>query len=55
MCISEGKNPNLAQNTLNSLRDQIDQTVAATSIIMIIVTLVMVILAQFFEHRSSRE
>jgi putative spermidine/putrescine transport system permease protein len=48
MFISGGDNPTLTRNMFNALRDQIDPTIAAISTIMILVTTVMMVLAQVF-------
>ncbi len=48
MFISGGDNPTLTRNMFNALRDQIDPTIAAISTIMIIITSVMMALAQIF-------
>lgn len=48
MFISGGDNPTLTRNMFNALRDQIDPTIAAISTIMIIITTLMMVLAQVF-------
>ncbi|MFT6272387.1 MAG: putative spermidine/putrescine transport system permease protein [Dinoroseobacter sp.] len=48
MFISGGDNPTLTRNMFNALRDQIDPTIAAISTIMILVTSIMMALAQVF-------
>ena len=48
MFVSGGDNPTLTRNMFNALRDQIDPTIAAISTIMIVVTSVMMVLAQVF-------
>lgn len=48
MFVSGGDNPTLTRNMFNALRDQIDPTIAAISTIMIIVTTLMMTLAQLF-------
>lgn len=48
MFISGGDNPTLTRNMFNALRDQIDPTIAAISTIMILLTSVMMMLAQIF-------
>lgn len=53
MFISGGDNPTLTRNMFNALRDQIDPTIAAISTIMIIVTSLLMVLAQLFGRRSS--
>ncbi len=53
MFISGGDNPTLTRNMFNALRDQIDPTIAAISTIMIIITSLMMILAQVFGRNPS--
>lgn len=53
MFISGGDNPTLTRNMFNALRDQIDPTIAAISTIMIIVTSLMMVLAQIFGRSSA--
>jgi len=53
MFISGGDNPTLTRNMFNALRDQIDPTIAAISTIMIIVTTLMMVLAQLFGRERS--
>ncbi|MGB3177020.1 MAG: ABC transporter permease [Albidovulum sp.] len=48
MFISGGDNPTLTRNMFNALRDQIDPTIASISTIMIVVTSLMMVLAQLF-------
>jgi len=48
MFISGGDNPTLTRSMFNALRDQIDPTIAAISTIMILVTTLMMALAQIF-------
>ena len=48
MFVSGGDNPTLTRNMFNALRDQIDPTIAAISTIMIVVTSLMMVLAQVF-------
>ncbi|MEO0679874.1 MAG: ABC transporter permease [Pseudomonadota bacterium] len=48
MFISGGDNPTLTRNMFNALRDQIDPTIASISTLMIVVTTVLMALAQFF-------
>ena len=48
MFISGGDNPTLTRNMFNALRDQIDPTIASISTLMIVVTSVMMVLAQVF-------
>ncbi|QYX57597.1 ABC transporter permease [Roseovarius sp. SCSIO 43702] len=48
MFISGGDNPTLTRSMFNALRDQIDPTIAAISTIMILVTTLMMVLAQIF-------
>lgn len=52
MFISGGDNPTLTRNMFNALRDQIDPTIAAISTIMIIVTSLMMVLAQILGRGS---
>lgn len=54
MFISGGDNPTLTRNMFNALRDQIDPTIAAISTIMIIVTTLMMVLAQIFGRGRPR-
>lgn len=53
MFISGGDNPTLTRNMFNALRDQIDPTIASISTIMIVVTSLMMVLAQVFGRGSS--
>ncbi len=53
MFISGGDNPTLTRNMFNALRDQIDPTIAAISTIMILVTTLMMVLAQLFGRGKS--
>lgn len=55
MFISGGDNPTLTRNMFNALRDQIDPTIAAISTIMIIITSVMMALAQVFGRGGSEK
>ena len=48
-----GDNPTLTRNMFNALRDQIDPTIASISTIMIIVTTLMMALAQIFGRGKS--
>lgn len=48
MFVSGGDNPTLTRNMFNALRDQIDPTIASISTIMIVITSLMMILAQLF-------
>ncbi len=56
MFVSGGDNPTLTRNMFNALRDQIDPTIASISTIMILVTTLMMVLAQMFgrERKSSK-
>lgn len=56
MFISGGDNPTLTRNMFNALRDQIDPTIASISTIMILVTTLMMMLAQLFgqEKKNSK-
>ena len=51
--ISGGDNPTLTRNMFNALRDQIDPTIAAISTIMIILTTLLMVLAQIFGRGKS--
>ena len=53
MFISGGDNPTLTRNMFNALRDQIDPTIASISTIMILVTTLMMALAQIFGREKS--
>lgn len=53
MFISGGDNPTLTRSMFNALRDQIDPTIASISTIMIVVTTVMMALAQIFGRGKS--
>ena len=53
MFISGGDNPTLTRNMFNSLRDQIDPTIASISTLMIVVTTVMMVLAQVFGRQRK--
>ncbi len=53
MFISGGDNPTLTRNMFNALRDQIDPTIASISTIMIVVTTLMMVLAQLFGRGKS--
>ena len=48
MFVSGGDNPTLTRNMFNALRDQIDPTIASISTIMIVVTSLLMVLAQLF-------
>jgi len=48
MFISGGDNPTLTRNMFNALRDQIDPTIAAISTIMVLITTLLMVLAQLF-------
>ncbi|MEO0751081.1 MAG: ABC transporter permease [Pseudomonadota bacterium] len=48
MFISGGDNPTLTRNMFNALRDQIDPTIASISTLMILVTTLLMIVAQIF-------
>jgi putative spermidine/putrescine transport system permease protein len=54
MFISGGDNPTLTRNMFNALRDQIDPTIASISTIMIVVTTLMMALAQIFGQQRKR-
>ena len=53
MFISGGDNPTLTRNMFNALRDQIDPTIASISTIMILVTTLMMVLAQLFGQKEN--
>lgn len=53
MFISGGDNPTLTRNMFNALRDQIDPTIASISTIMILVTTLMMVLAQLFGQQKQ--
>ena len=53
MFISGGDNPTLTRNMFNALRDQIDPTIASISTLMIVVTTLMMALAQIFGRSKS--
>ncbi|MEL7254345.1 MAG: ABC transporter permease [Pseudomonadota bacterium] len=48
MFISGGDNPTLTRNMFNALRDQIDPTIASISTLMILVTTLLMVIAQLF-------
>jgi len=54
MFISGGDNSTLTRNMFNALRDQIDPTIASISTIMIVVTSLLMVLAQLFGRDRSR-
>ena len=54
MFISGGDNPTLTRNMFNALRDQIDPTIASISTIMIVVTTLMMALAQIFGTQRKK-
>jgi putative spermidine/putrescine transport system permease protein len=53
MFVSGGDNPTLTRNMFNALRDQIDPTIASISTIMIVVTSIMMVLAQVFGRSKA--
>ncbi|MCY3985055.1 MAG: ABC transporter permease [Roseovarius sp.] len=53
MFISGGDNPTLTRNMFNALRDQIDPTIASISTLMILLTTLLMALAQIFGRGSS--
>ncbi|MBZ8117078.1 ABC transporter permease [Roseovarius sp. LXJ103] len=55
MFISGGDNSTLTRNMFNALRDQIDPTIAAISTIMVLVTTVLMIVAQVFGTDKSQK
>lgn len=54
MFISGGDNPTLTRNMFNALRDQIDPTIASISTIMVLVTTLMMVLAQLFGQDKKK-
>ena len=48
MFVSGGPNSTLTRNMFNALRDQIDPTIASISTIMVILSSLLLALAQFF-------
>lgn len=56
MFISGGDNPTLTRNMFLALRDQIDPTIASISTIMIVITTLLMVLAQIFgrDRHSSK-
>jgi putative spermidine/putrescine transport system permease protein len=55
MFISGGDNSTLTRNMFNALRDQIDPTIASISTIMIMITSLLMTLAQLFGKASERQ
>ena len=55
MFVSGGDNPTLTRNMFNALRDQIDPTIASISTLMIVMTTLIMALAQIFGSRKSGE
>ncbi len=53
MFVSGGDNPTLTRSMFNALRDQIDPTIASISTIMVLVTTVMMVLAQVFGQQRK--
>ena len=53
MFISGGDNSTLTRNMFNALRDQIDPTIASISTIMIVITSLLMTLAQLFGKARS--
>ncbi|MAO26634.1 MULTISPECIES: ABC transporter permease [Roseovarius] len=53
MFVSGGDNPTLTRNMFNALRDQIDPTIASISTLMIVVTTLMMALAQIFGQQRK--
>jgi putative spermidine/putrescine transport system permease protein len=51
--IAGGNNSTLTRNMFNALRDQIDPTIAAISTLMIVVTTLGLLLAQFFGRKPG--
>ncbi len=54
MFVSGGDNPTLTRNMFNALRDQIDPTIAAISTLMVLVTTLLMVLAQVLGRNSSQ-
>jgi putative spermidine/putrescine transport system permease protein len=54
MFVSGGDNATLTRNMFNALRDQIDPTIASISTIMIVVTTLLMLLAQLFGRARGR-
>ena len=53
MFVSGGDNPTLTRNMFNALRDQIDPTIASISTMMVLVTTLMMVLAQLFGQQKK--
>ncbi|MBF2759947.1 MAG: ABC transporter permease [Ectothiorhodospiraceae bacterium AqS1] len=53
MFISGGDNPTLTRSMFNALRDQIDPTIASISTIMVLVTTLLMALAQIFGQQKD--
>ena len=51
--VSGGDNSTLTRNMFNALRDQIDPTIAAISTLMIVVTTLLLLLAQFYGRKRD--
>ena len=51
--IAGGNNSTLTRNMFNALRDQIDPTIAAISTLMIVVTTLLLVMAQFYGRRRT--
>ena len=51
--IAGGSNSTLTRNMFNALRDQIDPTIAAISTLMIVVTTLLLALAQFYGRKRE--
>jgi putative spermidine/putrescine transport system permease protein len=54
MFVSGGENSTLTRNMFNALRDQIDPTIAAISTVMIVISSLLVALAQLFGKSRRR-
>lgn len=54
MLVSGGANSTLTRNMFNALRDQIDPTIAAISTMMILVTTILLAVAQMFGRQKAR-
>jgi len=53
MFISGGDNPTLTRSMFNALRDQIDPTIASISTLMVLVTTLLMVLAQLFGQQRK--
>ncbi len=53
--VSGGDNSTLTRNMFNSLRDQVDPTIAAISTLIIVVTTVLLVVTQFMGKSEARD